>query len=260
MTWDKSGTLYGYNTQTLKCPKGYGYLDVNYIDYTSAAYLASGSTTTTSSTSTSASSDSTTGTGASNTGTSATNTDTGSNTGTTNQDGTTTTGTQDAAVNTTTSTTTPPTPPKDFYFVYIPQKSGDTWNYKDRICQSNSTMCPKVEYSGEGGAIAGAVIGGCFVLCILGFGYKTFCKANAVQEEEEVEVTPGKVEEVMVNPGSTVESQTITNTTSTQMVQQMGPPAAGVFMPPPPPMMGQPMGMQQQPMGMMQPGYGQQMQ
>lgn len=114
------------------------------------------------------------------------------------------------------------------------------------MCASTSTG------SGGGGAIAGAIIGGCLVICCIGVAYKMFCKKAEVAVEEEVEIPP-KTEEVMVNPGSTIESQTVTQTSSTQMVQSMGPPAAGLFMPPPPPMMGQPM-------GMMQPGMGQQMQ
>ena len=65
--------------------------------------------------------------------------------------------------------------PVDYYYVYIPQKSGGKWNYKDKVCQSNYTMCTSGG-SGGGGAIAGAIIGGIFGCCCMVGIYFMFLK------------------------------------------------------------------------------------
>ena len=59
------------------------------------------------------------------------------------------------------------TTPTDYYFTYIPQKSGEIWNYKDSVCQNNKTMCPPPGELGAAGAIAGAIIGGIFGCCCI---------------------------------------------------------------------------------------------
>ena len=141
------------------------------------------------------------------------------------------------------------TAPVDYYWTYTPQKSGDTWNYKDKVCQSNATMCSTVGGSG-GGAIAGAVIGGCIFLCILFVLYKACCSNKNETQVEEVMVKPAEETEVVVQPGMTIESQTVTHSTTTQQHQAYGPPP-GVMMMPPPPM--PPGGGMMQP-GMQQPG------
>lgn len=141
------------------------------------------------------------------------------------------------------------TAPVDYYWTYTPQKSGDTWNYKDKVCQSNATMCSTVGGSGGTGSIVGAVIGGCIFLCILFAIYKACCSNKNETQVEEVMVKPAEETEVVVQPGMTIESQTVTHSTTTQQHQAYGPPP-GVMMMPPPPM--PPGG------GMMQPGMMQQ--
>ena len=77
------------------------------------------------------------------------------------------------------------TAPVDMFWSYIPQKSNDTWNYAEKVCQSNKTMCA-TEGGGSGG-IVGGVLGLCFVACVAFVIYKTCC-AKAENKVEEVMV------------------------------------------------------------------------
>ena len=106
---------------------------------------------------------------------------------------------------------------------------------------------------GEGGVggIAGAVVGCCIFTCIVFVAYKICCAKKEEEVQEEVMVQEGKEVEVLAQPGFTHESQTVTNSTTTNMHQAYGPPP-GVAMMPPPPM--PPGGQMMQP-GMMQPQY-----
>lgn len=54
--------------------------------------------------------------------------------------------------------------PVDYYLVYIPQKTGDTWDYKNMVCQSNYTMCSG-DGSGGGSGIGLAIFGGIIACC-----------------------------------------------------------------------------------------------
>lgn len=95
--------------------------------------------------------------------------------------------------------------PVDFYFTYIPQKTGAKWNYKDKICQSNRTMCSSGG-GGGGGAIAGIVIGIIFGSICMFVIWKMvlkpmFCPPKPEMELVEVIDKPAHVEEVMVDAG-----------------------------------------------------------
>lgn len=132
------------------------------------------------------------------------------------------------------------TAPVDFYWKYIPQKSGDSYKYANEICQSNVTMCDG--QGGGGGAIVGAIIGGCCGLICLFILFKKCCnkkkrkKRKEQVETEEVMVEPGKEIEVMAQPEVMIESQTVTSSTTTNMHQAYGPPPGMPMMMPPPPM------------------------
>ena len=95
------------------------------------------------------------------------------------------------------------------------------------------------------GGIIGAVFGVCFIACV-GFVLYKICCASKENKVEEVMVQEGKEVEVVVQPGVTIESQTVSHSTTTTAHQAYGPPP-GVMMMPPPPM--PPGG------GMMQPHY-----
>ena len=143
------------------------------------------------------------------------------------------------------------TAPVNYYWSYVPQKTGEEWNYKDKVCQSNKTMCSYVGGGGGGsGGIIGAVFGVCFIACV-GFVLYKICCASNENKVEEVMVQEGKEVEVVVQPGVTIESQTVSHSTTTTAHQAYGPPP-GVMMMPPPPM--PPGGGMMQP-GMMQPHY-----
>lgn len=64
--------------------------------------------------------------------------------------------------------------PTDYYYTYIPQKSGNMWNYKDNICQNNYTMCTAGKVGG--GGVVGAVIGCIFALICFVIVYKVVLK------------------------------------------------------------------------------------
>ena len=143
------------------------------------------------------------------------------------------------------------TAPVNYYWSYVPQKTGEEWNYKDKVCQSNKTMCSYVGGGGGGGGGSiGAVFGVCFIACV-GFVLYKICCASNENKVEEVMVQEGKEVEVVVQPGVTIESQTVSHSTTTTAHQAYGPPP-GVMMMPPPPM--PPGGGMMQP-GMMQPHY-----
>lgn len=93
--------------------------------------------------------------------------------------------------------------PVDYYYQYIPQKTGATWNYKDLICQNNYTMCMSTYIGGGGsGGIVGAIIGVLCCFCCTAIVFWVVCKPKAPQTVEiEVMVQEGKEVEVMIDGG-----------------------------------------------------------
>lgn len=82
----------------------------------------------------------------------------------------------------------------NWYLSYVPQKSGSSWNYKDKICQSNKTMCATATISLSAAAVAG-IIGGIIVI-ICAIALVCWCQKKKAQlEQRAIEMVNEKVNE-----------------------------------------------------------------